>query len=326
MQSGLLRLSRYDLKFIQNLQSIVLRKEKITSNQVTLFNKVVDKYQKQLQKHNITKSTIDSLVWDTEIIDSDPEHTQAYLSIIENLILFKSPFNKKFLEAISKPGHNNFVWIKERKRYESPYSTTALKFIVELAKKHFGDVNYCPEISRLLNTLTPYCDVKYWSPSFVRHHDGYLLVAMNSHLGDVTKNLVLDGSVNCLIELSRYGITVDSAITDENPFLKFASTYMVDLDIAKIDEFVEYMLALNTDGVFISDNIGLLPAQRKTVVSKLLESNIHIDTRNEMIVSARIEGYSRPVLISKSYPHVRYTHPNFIKVIKLKNSHPVNIR
>ena len=53
MISGILRISRSDLRFITNLQSIAKTKNYITSNQSKLLNTIILKYERQLAKQEM---------------------------------------------------------------------------------------------------------------------------------------------------------------------------------------------------------------------------------------------------------------------------------
>ena len=48
-----LRLSRYDIRFLQNLEKISLVKKRITSNQVELVDKLIEKYERQFVKNQM---------------------------------------------------------------------------------------------------------------------------------------------------------------------------------------------------------------------------------------------------------------------------------
>ena len=46
-----LRLSRYDIRFLQNLEKISIVKKIITSNQTELVDKLIEKYERQFVKN-----------------------------------------------------------------------------------------------------------------------------------------------------------------------------------------------------------------------------------------------------------------------------------
>ena len=48
-----LRLSRYDIRFLQNLEKISSVKKRITSNQVELVDKLIEKYERQFVKNQM---------------------------------------------------------------------------------------------------------------------------------------------------------------------------------------------------------------------------------------------------------------------------------
>ena len=60
-----LRLSRYDIRFLQNLEKITLSKKRITSNQSDLVNKLIEKYERQFVKNQMFIKELLNLPWKT---------------------------------------------------------------------------------------------------------------------------------------------------------------------------------------------------------------------------------------------------------------------
>lgn len=329
MQSGLLRLSKYDLRFIQNLQALTSTNNKITTNQVALFEKLVTKYQRQLEKHKITESLLANLTWKTPVVASDPKFTEAYISIDDGIISFRSPFNKKFVDSFKKIPNNVFSWIKEKKAYEATFSTVSLKIIVDASHTHYPNVNYCPITTTLLNTIiAQYENVKYWSPTLVKCGDLYIVAALNTELAEAIKDIPLSNDPVCLTELATYGIAIDEKITNNNPLLEFASTYISEMDIKDIDTFIENLKRINCDGVFLAGRVALANS-KNFIADKIKKANIYFDERYDMymLTSARAEDYKNPVvLVSAAKPFNYIPFNSFKKVIKIKNSIPIDIK
>lgn len=328
MQAGLLRLSKYDLRFVQNLQVLIHTKNNITTNQVSLFERLVAKYQRQLEKHNINQNIIDSLHWSTKIVSSDPKFTEAYISIDDDIISFRGPFNKKFVDTFRKIPNNDFVWVKEKKAYQAPFTTLALKIIVDASHLQYPIVNYCPVTQKLLNNLIEqYEHVKYWSPTLVKCNEQYLIAALNPELADAIKDITLSNDPTCLSTLATYGVLIDIDIIVDDPVLKFASTYMPEVDIKYIDTFVENLKAIECDGVCLVGRMGLLPQQTKSLlISKMKDANIKCDERHELLTYARAFDYKNPVVITSMNKFISVPFTSFTKVVRIKNSMPIDIK
>lgn len=311
MQCGLINLSKYDLRFIQNMQAL----SKFTTNQVELFEKLVVKYKRQLDKHGITTSLISTLPWTTEIINSDPKFTEAYITIKEDHIIFKSPFNKKFVETFYKVECNSFKWVKTDKVYKSPYSTYALKILVEQASIFYPVVNYCPITTSLLNTVKQY-DALYWNPTLVKIGERFIIAATNTFLDEAIKDITLSDNIESLSMLAAHGVTIPSSISQGNYKLELASKYSVETDFKYIDEFIEFLVQLKCDGVRLVGG-GLGVHYMKIFLGKLYKAGIE--------VSDNLDDYVTPVLITLSSRHDP-GDSKAIKVVKLKNSLPIHIK
>lgn len=324
MQSGMMRLSKYDLRFVQNLQILTLGKTSLTTNQVSLFDKLVDKYRRQLHKHGLTTEQLSELNWDSTIVPSDPKFTEAYVTIDNNNILFRSPFSKKFVDSFNKVPNNPFRWIKESKVYEAPYSTHALKLLLSTAPEHYPVVNYCPITSELLNSTEQF-NAKHWSPILVNANGNYLIAATNMFVDEAIKSLPLSADVECLVNLSTYGIRVDDAIINNDPLLKFASEYETEVDFKDVDQLVLYLKAMNCDAVLIAGQSSMMIQYRKILTNKLKEAAIEVSEKNFMVLEARIEKHKNPVMINLA-SNINIHVDKLKKIIRMKNSTPVKVK
>ena len=65
-----LRLSRYDNRFLQNLEKLINNTHRVTTNQVDLVNKLISKYERQLIKHELFIKDLLELPWKTLIVQT----------------------------------------------------------------------------------------------------------------------------------------------------------------------------------------------------------------------------------------------------------------
>lgn len=328
MQSGTLSLGQYDLKFIQNILFIITRHKPLTTNQVELFDKLTDKYKRQLSKFGLTKQKISSLEWNTFIIPSDIKYTQAYISILDGKIIFKAPFSKKFIETFRKQANNNFIWEKNHKHYETEYTLYQLKLLVSASTTVYTKINYCEITLKLLNSLDEYSHAKFWNPTLVRVNNGYMIAAANEFLMNAIKDISLEPTVENLFQLSKFGVYVDDTITNNDPLLTFASKFIVEMDYVNADTIIEYLKSIKCDAVvFLGNNLFL--NRKKTLQQKLLD-NLIVNIHDRKNFSEKLK-YKNIVAI-KPAPHIIsilnnefYWYRNISKLILLKDSSPIHI-
>ena len=326
MQCGMMRLSNYDLKFVQNLHHLSTQNKPITSNQIALFDKLVVKYARQLSKHNFGLDLLNKLPWTTPIIESDPAFTDAFISIHDNRIHFKAPFNKKFIQEFRKLSHNPFEWKREEKRYETEYGTLSLKLLINLVHQHYPIVNYCPVVSDLLNTLHQYDSVKYWSPTLVNVAGNYLIAGINEHLSNAIEHITLNNDMNTISILSEYGIDMDSSIINDESKLKFASSYVAEVDVSDIESVIEYLKELKCDCIYYVGNIGVFLS--RSIRDKIAEAIPNQFNFNNTYYYNQINQYNYPVVFqfSSTVSNVKIQAHNIRKIIKIKNSNPIDIK
>ena len=75
---GKISLSQYDQKFLSNLQMICHEKNRVTSNQAALFDKLISKYSKQLFKNNVDVEQVKLLSWKADLVPSTPAEFSTY--------------------------------------------------------------------------------------------------------------------------------------------------------------------------------------------------------------------------------------------------------
>lgn len=332
MQSGFMSLSKYDLKFVQNLLHIASNSNAITTNQEWLFKRLLEKYKRQLEKHQFTTTVIEALPWVAKIKPSDPHYTEAYIEIENSQIYFKAPYNKNFINSFREMLNNPFKWDKENRRYSAIFSTLALKCVVNASAKHYPIINYCPITIKLLNSLLVFEHTRVWDPTLVKVNDSYIIAGANEAVITATNDILLNDDLRTLSTLAEYGVTIDPSITKDDPKLLFASQFRPQVDYVNVDTVISWLVELGCDGVIL-DNLGIDLTYRKAIKAKLGASGIsaydnafflnHMSSKTKADV---VKSLLYPVKIEFSTFQTLGNTKNLKKVIKMTNSTPINIK
>lgn len=317
---GNLHLSRYDEKFIDNLSTL----KQVTTNQVVLLHTLVFKYKRQFTKHELFVEKLVDLPWNVTVVESSPQYTDGHLTIENDTIEFKCPFNRNFIDAFRKVSHNNFIWSKEKRHYEAPYNQHSLKILLATAQKFFNTIHLCSESQRMIEEVKEYDDVKYWNPTLVRLNGNLFIVAMNESLNEALGNIELNTDVETLAKLSGYGITVDPSIHNYSRKNVFAASSVVQIEHSDIKEVITWLKELKCDMVYLS-GAGLLNLLKKKIIEELKEEGIPFsDTSTIKSIS---DAYKFPVMFRlKKNIGSNYDPCKVAKIIHVVNSIPINIK
>ena len=188
--NGKVSLSQYDYKFMANLQTMIQNKSRVTSNQATLFDNLISKYKKQLIKNGLDKDSLKDLPWKTGVVESTPEYTGATVSLNDNDLVIKVPFNKQFISAFRQVKNNSFEWDKESKVYRTLFNTIALKIANTELGNYFPTVQFDDTISKLINDISVY-DAEVHNPTLRVINGNPIIVAINNILGELTQGMDL---------------------------------------------------------------------------------------------------------------------------------------
>jgi hypothetical protein len=317
MVAGHVHLSKKDFGFFNNMQYIVKSNSRVTTNQNKLFDKLLTKYQRQLKKlgHNIEQLL--ELKWDVVVIDSAQEYLDATVYLEGDNIHIRSPFNTKFVTKFRGVPDNTFVWDKDKKVYQSTYSTYALKIAVNSVKEYFDTVNFSSECKNLLSVVDGYENYS-WEPTLKRTNGFYYVSAINEHLCNAIKDIHLDDDPKTLYKLSQYGICISNEICD-TPLKVFASSYFVTSDLTNIDKLIEWLKLLEVEHVFTA---------KEVLYNKVIHNMLKIKLLKEGITSNVIESTNHNGVLLKTMSSRAGTMDmkKIDKVIDLTNSTPVEIK
>jgi len=320
MLGGHIHLSKKDYGFFKNLQHLIHDNKKITSNQVKLFDKLLLKYQRQLKKNNLDIDHLIKLLWNVEVVETLPEYLDAKISIVENIIQVRLPFNNKFIQYFRKLYLNPFVWNKKIKAYEAEYSTHAFKTAFHSVSKFYNDVKCCQVSDQLLSDLECYKKVKYWTPTLVKSGNTFYIAAINEHLHDCLKDISLNDDPITLFKLSGYAIKTDESILGDDKFKKFAANYLTEIDLEEIDIMAEWLKFLKVDQVFTARDI---------IYNKTISSEVKTALNNNELIlksyTTNIDDNCVNVMI-KNTTHSYMNIKNIEKIIHITNSRTINVK
>jgi hypothetical protein len=265
---GKISLSQYDYKFMANLQTMIQNNARVTSNQATLFDKLISKYSKQLIKNGFVKEDLKLLPWKTMVVESTPEYTGAVVRLVSNEITIRVPFNKSFINQFRQVENNNYVWDGIEKLYRTEFNTLSFKIAHSILPKHFQYVKYCDTLRNILDQLYEYKNL-VWNPTVVKYNGKLLLAACNEVLGSLITNDDLEITPSNLFKLKRMGITISDDIYNNNEKLKFSSTDIYETDIEDIETTISWMRNLNCENVILGR--GMRSASWKEELTNLIE-------------------------------------------------------
>ena len=319
-----IKLSTYDQKFLHNLEYLIAKFHRVTSNQEGLFTKLISKYSKQFTKLGYDKEELKLLPWNTPIVESMTEFTGAQVSIINDKLSLKVPFNKHFITDFRSTENNSFEWNRSEKKYYSPLSTNALKIAYTLLPKYFKTVTYSVDVMELLNQVVP-LESDVWQPTYIKKYDNYFIGGINGILYEYIKDYNFNDDPKTLFDLSQYGIKIDESVTKNDPKKVFASEFNTVIDLDNFATVVSWLKELGVDVVYFGRGLG--NANTRKEITSIIESlNISVNANPKFFTD---ENYKTPVLIklTDSSDYLPY-NPNtrITKYIKLQISRPVNVK
>ena len=312
MTKGYIHVSRQDFLFFANLAKFIGERS-ITSGQNKLLDKLVDKYQKQLRNNNLDVEFLKSLPYKNPIIETDPDYLKTYIKIINDDIVVKSPFNKKFMNDLAR-SDSSLEWNRKSKVYTAPFSTYEFKNAINLLIKNFDDIVYCPTAAEILNELRQYNEC-YWNPTLVKSNGNFYIAAANPYLLD-SLDFTLNDDPKTLFKLNRHAVQIDKAmqLSEES---KFASTYTYHIDIKDIDLLIDLLKTLDIGTVTIEGHALYRDSIYKELRTKLSEHDIRIrndDTNGPL-----------DVLLTFKASNVFWKNKKASKIVLIKNTRPINI-
>jgi hypothetical protein len=320
MMAGHVHLSKKDYGFFNNLKYLLQDKRPVTSNQDKLFNKLLQKYQRQLTKLGHDINVLEKLDYKQPIVETSQEYLIAKISIENDEITIKSPFNNKFIQYLRNLDNNQFIWSKQEKVYKAEFSTHNLKTAYFSVNKYYDNVRLCPKIQNLIDEIKQYEQMMYWSPTLVKSFNNYYIFGLNQSLYEAIKDIPLNNDPKTLFKLSQYGIKIHPSITKDDSFLRFASEYNTTIDLEQLNDLANWVKELEFDMIYLGSQM-LYNKQISTEVKERLK-DIHFSRKVEdldMFTNIVYIHFNRGTNLGKRF------HKNIKKMIILSNSRPVQV-
>jgi len=323
-----IRLSRYDLQFINNLTNLIIRNNTITSNQDTLFRKIAFKYRKQFIQHKMFVDDVLLLPWKCNMIESSPQYTNASITVLKDKIIFRSPFSKSFLTALKKDPIYTMEWHKDKRQYEIEYGPSTLKSLVMLSADYFTTIDYCPITKEIIDSLSIYESVKYWEPTLVYNNGYFYIAALNEVLYKTIKDIPLTNDLKMVADYVQYGITISDSVieyfsTIEDPLkVNLAVNFQSDLEIKELETAIKWLRELGCDGISESSRISSKQLFLLGEHSENLLDELDIDIIRDQ---SNLKSYEKPVMIHYRNYGAMDLPTTLFKIIKCVNSEPVNL-
>lgn len=324
---GKISLSQYDYKFMVNLQTMIHNSHRVTSNQAELFDKLISKYAKQLTKAELVKEELKVLPWKAMVVQSTPEYTGANISLFEDIITLRVPFNKAFIAAFRAIDDNPFEWIKEEKLYRAPFSTVAFKLLYNALPKFFTITNYCETLNSILEDLKQY-EGLMWEPTLIRINDRIVLGAVTPIVAELISQIDLTMTADNLYKLASYQFAVHPDFYGDDPMLKFAYEYQTEVDIDNLVQVAKWMRTLKVQRVLLDITLSMDKKLRSEIEAALTGMSV---VPTSSYVSPRDHPNPPSSFLLQTHSHLNnrlntYVNPNIDKIVVLKNSRPVEVK
>ncbi len=250
MLDGKISLSQIDYRFLTNITKQVEGDKGITTNQATLFDKLVQKYSRQLKKNHVDPAQVITLDWHTQIISSTVEFTGARVYVEGDNIVFKVPFNNKFIHNFNKERNAAFAYQKDTKSYVSRFSTRSLKYAATILPEFFSTIQYDQTIKTILDELKAY-EAGFYNPTLVDINGLLVVVACNSVLADIIKDIPLTKTPQCIEVLTSLGVEIDPNLIGSDAKLEFASNKYGELSQENMKQTITWLEELGYTGYII---------------------------------------------------------------------------
>ena len=325
--SGHISLSQYDYKFMANLFSIIDKKRRITSNQALLFDKLVSKYARQLNKHGFTKEKLD-LVWATPVLPSTEEYTGAYVSLdSDDTLIIRVPFNKKFISVFSKMGSfkdNYFFWDSVDKVYKASFSSISLKTAYKVLPKFFTPVNYADELKGLIDELKEF-ENYIWDPTLMKINGNVFLIAGNEPLYKVLQEVGTDPTPETYYKLSMAGIKIHDSMVKDDPALRFASSTTVTFDTTELGLLEVYLDQIGEVGLVLQRSLGFNSRNLRDKLVELTNKNSKI-TLHQYGNGTTMMKPTIVVMWHQTSTGNAMSGTNISKTVVIKDSTPIEVK
>jgi len=319
---GKISLSQYDYKFMANLQTIIQNNSRVTSNQADLFDKLISKYKKQLVKQGLVKEELKELPWKTMIVESTSEYTGAVVSLRDNELNIRVPFNKSFISEFRNVPNNAFGWDKETKSYSAPFGTSALKVAYTVLPKFFSTVRYDDQLQTVIDELKQYQGL-IWNPTLTKYSGDLIVAAANPIIAELIQDTELTLEPRTIFNLTCMGITIDPKLYEASEKLRFAASSVYEVELTDVENTIGWMKNVGCENVVIGRGL------RSTISQEHLSSMIEkygMRSLGPLSYGTLPDGVS---MLMQHTSNVNSRTPftgQITKTVVLKDSRPIEVK
>lgn len=332
-------LGSYDKRFMYNLQlNNIIPRKPITTNQATLFKKVLLKYHKQFSKQELDVVVLAELPWSTKIIPSASEFTVPSIKIENDIIILRSPYKSQFISDFRALGL--MQWSHSDKCYYADFGIRTLSQILDMVNKHYTELTCCEVVTQIVNDMTVFENCKYWNPTLVRANGNLYIAAINEQLHAALQQVELSTDWETIAKLTAFGVAIDSSlqkdiindIPDDStvPKLKFAAGISIEHDITQIDDLASLIQSVKCDYVLYLNPYRSIPAY--SIEDMLINLGIEYDINTmrsvkETSVSKLLtRKFSMPIIIQVGTQNFAHSVGKFAaKIVALTDATPIKL-
>jgi hypothetical protein len=277
-------------------------------------------------QHKLDADELLLLTWKCNTIASSPHYTNASISILDDKIIFRSPFNKGFLTALKKDPIYTMEWMRDKRQYEIAYGVTNLKALILMSADHFNAIDYCPITTQIINSLSEYESIKYWEPTLIYNNGHYYVSACNDILYDYIKDIPLTNDLKMVADYVQYGIHISDSVIQhfidiEDPMkVALAVSYRVECEVRDLDFALKWLIELGCDSI-------VLPGR---ATHKSNSENFNKNMLNDLPIDvvkdhSLLQSYDKTVMIHHRTYGMMDSPKKLFKIIKCVNSEPINL-
>lgn len=305
-----------------NLQTLIQNNSRVTSNQADLFDKLISKYKKQLVRQGLVKEELKELPWKTMIVESTTEYTGAVVSLRDNELNIRVPFNKSFISEFRNVRNNTFEWSKETKTYSAPFGTSVLKVAYTTLPKFFTTVRYDDELQTIIDELKQY-EGLIWNPTLTEYNGKLIVTAANPIIADLIQDTEFNLEPRTIFNLNRMGITIDSKLYEASEKIRFAANSVYEVELSDVETAIGWMKNIGCDNVVIGRGL------RSTINQEHLASMI---TKYGMKPLGPLSYGDLPEGVSMLMQHTSNVDSRtpftgqISKTVVLKDSRPIEVK
>lgn len=323
-------LGTYDRRFLSNLESMFLTNNRpLTTNQADLLNKIVYRYSRQLAKYELSAGELIALPWNKQPIESLPQFTETHLILVDDELILRSPYKGAFVKDFKKLDIQG-KWEHDDRLWRIPASTHTLKVVKDCIEKHYTKINYCDNLTSLMQSLESFNDCGSWKPTYKYTNGTFIVSCVNEYLLNAIRDVPFEITLETLAKLVAYGISIDDSVLNKfrekftDSEINFASSFTSKIEMGD-SELGSMLTSLKPDIVLFSEYISGARAYLNSVKKYLSENGMKFsDVSYNKIVD--VTQYNYVILVESGISIKQQSLPYVDKSVQIVVSKPITIK